>query len=532
MSETAKKARAEQAPGPFAISEAERGALRDVEQAALEVAGIIAAAAPWSAHADGGWHRTRASTIALFYEGFARARLMRCRRMDEVIPELATVWPAASEVVRRLPLAELTPEHFGHVHETLVGCGLADRQVVPTDGRRTSGAHFTPRELADKVMRTTLDPAVKLVREDETATTPFPRRLLGLRICDPAVGAGAFLLAAVRYLGELLHAHAREDPQIQVHHLRWAKQAAASYCAHGVDKDPCAVLATRCALALETGNDGAPLSGLPWDNDYQRNICHGDALVGLSFDQVRRFHWGAGGEPCAAALACVARVVERRRVPLHAALADLPGHIEAYELAKADVELVSDVCLGAFFSQPAARAREAERLRRRDLVERWHAARGSAEGEALEAELREMQRQLRAEQAPFSWDLAFLDKTCEERGARSWAHAFIGNPPFMGGGKVSRAFGNEYLDWLMTLHEGASGRTDLSAHFFRRAHALLGENGGFLGFIATNSIGQGDTRLAGLQYLVDHGMTIYNATTSMTWPGPAKVTVSIVHLAQ
>jgi hypothetical protein len=83
------------------------------------------------------------------------------------------------------------------------------------------------------------------------------------------------------------------------------------------------------------------------------------------------------------------------------------------------------------------------------------------------------------------------------------------------------------------LHQGAHGNADLSAHFFRRADTLLGAHG-TIGLIATNTIGQGDTRQTGLQFLVnERDYTIYDATRNMPWPEEgAAVTISIVHLAR
>jgi len=50
--------------------------------------------------------------------------------------------------------------------------------------------------------------------------------------------------------------------------------------------------------------------------------------------------------------------------------------------------------------------------------------------------------------------------------------------------------------------------------------------------VFTNTISQGDTREAGLAPLLrDHGFLIYAADRDVPWPGKAKVTVSIVHLA-
>lgn len=109
--------------------------------------------------------------------------------------------------------------------------------------------------------------------------------------------------------------------------------------------------------------------------------------------------------------------------------------------------------------------------------------------------------------------------------------AVIGNPPFLGGHKISGVFGTEYLKNLKRKYPGSGGTTDLSAYFFRLAHGIT-KNCATIGLIATNTISQGDTRKTGLQWLVNNGCTIYDATRSRPWPGAAAVTVSVVHLAK
>ncbi|MGO9835231.1 MAG: type IIL restriction-modification enzyme MmeI [Polyangiaceae bacterium] len=106
--------------------------------------------------------------------------------------------------------------------------------------------------------------------------------------------------------------------------------------------------------------------------------------------------------------------------------------------------------------------------------------------------------------------------------------AFGGNLPFMGGRRISAAHGHRYATWLARNFD-AAGDTDYVAFFFDRAGALLGEHG-TIGFIATNTIAQGETRRASLERLVARGMVIYDATTDRPWEG-ADVLVSIVHLA-
>jgi hypothetical protein len=107
--------------------------------------------------------------------------------------------------------------------------------------------------------------------------------------------------------------------------------------------------------------------------------------------------------------------------------------------------------------------------------------------------------------------------------------AIVGNPPFLGGKRISITFGDEYRDWLAALHEGANSNADLVTHFFRRAFFLLREGGAF-GLIATNTIAQGDTRSAGLRWICTHGGAIFDATKRRVWPGAAAVVVSVVHV--
>jgi hypothetical protein len=110
--------------------------------------------------------------------------------------------------------------------------------------------------------------------------------------------------------------------------------------------------------------------------------------------------------------------------------------------------------------------------------------------------------------------------------------AFFGNPPFAGKNAITDRSGERYIDWLMATRPEVKGRpnTDLCAYFFRRGADLLGEHGA-LGFVATNTIAEGDSRLMSLKALIDDGAFIYDARSSMPWPGDASVSVAVVHVA-
>ena len=63
------------------------------------------------------------------------------------------------------------------------------QQQLPREQRKRDGVWFTPLELALATAHHTLQP----LRNHRNATAP-------LRICDPAVGGGSFLLAAATVL--------------------------------------------------------------------------------------------------------------------------------------------------------------------------------------------------------------------------------------------------------------------------------------------------------------------------------------------
>jgi len=107
----------------------------------------------------------------------------------------------------------------------------------------------------------------------------------------------------------------------------------------------------------------------------------------------------------------------------------------------------------------------------------------------------------------------------------------VGNPPFMAGGKISGAMGESYRDWLKEVHTESHGNADLVAHFFRRTFSSV-RNGGTLGLIATNTIGQGDTRSSGLRWIGTNDGHIYWAKRRFVWPGQASVVVSVVHISK
>jgi hypothetical protein len=129
---------------------------------------------------------------------------------------------------------------------------------------------------------------------------------------------------------------------------------------------------------------------------------------------------------------------------------------------------------------------------------------------------------------PFHWPLEFPEVLARQSVGFD---AIVGNPPFLRGKSISTNFGNPYSHWLEICHPGGTRSADLVAHFFRRAFTLL-KPGGVFGLIATNTIGQGDTRDMGLANILEDDGTIIRAVRRLKWPGEAAVVVSVVHIAK
>lgn len=407
--------------------------------------------------------------------------------------------------------------------------------LQPSDERRRSGSHYTPRTLTEPIVARTLEPVLA-----ELGEHPTPEQILNLKVCDLAVGSGAFLVAACRYLGDALvtawHHHDQLPPiPPDEDEVLLARRLVAQRCLYGVDKNPMAVDLAKLALWLATLARDHPFTFL------DHSLRAGDALLGLTRRQIIAFHWEPSQDH-----AFDDDLIERR---LEAATAarreildggdDLLPLLKAQKLALADealdlVRLIADLGAAAFFSADKDKVRRLQRdALRAELTERLRA------NDLLNLPtpsfiLRSVERPI----TPFHWEIEFPEVFLPshfagegpgERGrARSGFDAIIGNPPFAGKNTLIGANVAGYLDWLKILHPGSHGNADLVAHFFRRAFDLLRPNGCF-GLIATNTIGQGDTRSTGLRWIRQHGGQLYWARKRLPWPGEAAVVVSVVH---
>ncbi|MEB3150519.1 MAG: DNA methyltransferase, partial [Sphaerospermopsis sp.] len=119
---------------------------------------------------------------------------------------------------------------------------------------------------------------------------------------------------------------------------------------------------------------------------------------------------------------------------------------------------------------------------------------------------------------------------CQDALFSEWvkADAIIGNPPFLGGKHIRITLNDEYVDRIFQSFPNVKDSVDFCAYWFRLAHDKIDENGR-VGLVATNSISQGKSRIAALDYITQNGGYIHEAVSTQPWSGAAKVHVSIVN---
>ncbi|MEB3280768.1 MAG: DNA methyltransferase [Lyngbya sp.] len=125
-----------------------------------------------------------------------------------------------------------------------------------------------------------------------------------------------------------------------------------------------------------------------------------------------------------------------------------------------------------------------------------------------------------------------LDKNivCQDALFSRWvkADAVIGNPPFFGGKRMRRMLGDEYIDRVFNRFSDVKDSVDFCAYWFRLAHDHISETGR-AGLVGTNSISQGKSRKAALEYITQNGGYIHEAISTQPWSGEANVHVSFVN---
>ncbi len=428
--------------------------------------------------------------------------------------------------------------------------------------RRETGTHYTPKSFTEAIVKQTLEPLVYIGpskgKPKEDWRLKAPADLLDLKICDPAMGSGAFLVQVCRWLserlveawaqaenegngitseGEVVDAIGSREPLRKDTEERRliAKRLLAERCIYGVDMNPLAVELAKLSIWLVTLAKGRPFGFL------DHNLRCGDSLLGISsLEQLYYLEMKPGTGSAKKLFAQNIDQTVLQAIELRSKLRERPirdirdievmAQLDGEARRKLDLpEMVADVFIGEVLEA--------------DGHEMDTAALGISVGSALAGErdkLSELSHQrLRAlseglpsgnkPRQPFHWPLEFPEVFCREN---EGFDAFVGNPPFLGGQMISGVSGSSYHHYLVNwLTYDDKSSVDVVVYFFLRVFGLLRKEG-CIGLLARRSISEGKNREAGLTKLLGRGATIYSANTNMKWPGKASVVVHQIHIVK
>jgi hypothetical protein len=421
--------------------------------------------------------------------------------------------------------------------------------VKETPSRKNAGAHYTPKSLAKEIVLHALEPLCYSPGPYQTADkNEWKLRssddLLSLKVADIACGSGAFLVSAASYLADrVVEAWTTEDPanaQRNNLHRRAIREVVAN-CLYGADINDMAVEMCKLSLWLVSLDRDLPFSFV------DDKIFLGNSLLGLtSLDQLRRLHIDPSRVTATAMFdfydidvdAIIRKAVFlRRRLATEISENDPARNSAAKqrqltELLRTTTDLrkIADgvVAAGLALGGKPGRAldeayenlRIAVKAAYRDAGQRDAAHLNSIIGIGLKPRVPTDYKRWR----PLHW-VVEAPEVIVERGGFD---AVVGNPPFLGGQKLTGAMGTNVREWLVNvIAGGTTGSADQVAYFFLRSQSLLSAHG-ILGLIATNTIAQGYTREVGLDRMVECGLTIMRAVQSRSWPTS---TASLVYSA-
>jgi methylase of polypeptide subunit release factors len=450
----------------------------------------------------------------------------------------------------RVNYADLDVEEFGSVYEGLLeydpiftdNFGQPIFSFVKGDARSSSGSHYTPEELVKPLIVHSLD---YLIADKLKEANP-EAGLLSLSICDVACGSGHILLSAARRVGFELAKHRSKEDQPTPSAMRLATRDVIKNCIYGVDLNPLAVELCKVALWLEAHEPGQPM------NFLDHHIKCGNAIVGLAhFEELENgiaseaFKTLPGDNKDVAAAFKKRNTLERKT----------KDQLSTYEIAKVDDDLKGvQREFNTFLQLPENTPEQIARKEKAydDLTKgkKWFRLKQIADLQVAQFFIPKTEEN-KEKLTTHSQYLSYLKTEAQiiDRGAamalsmeKHFFHWFLefpmvfkkggfdcilGNPPFLGGKKISGFYGDSFLNFLKYNYKPAEGGLDLVTYFFRRIFSIIKEKG-FQSLISTKTIYQGDSRIGGLEYILNHSGSINFAIRLMTWPGEAAVEISII----
>jgi type I restriction-modification system DNA methylase subunit len=418
--------------------------------------------------------------------------------------------------------------------------------VTTGSDRRETGTHYTPKSLTEAIVTETLTPIAYVGPAEGTPRERWvlksPAKLLDLKICDPAMGSGAFLVQACRWLadrlveawsqaegsgktvsvdGEVLDELGTKEPLPRDIEARTviARRLIAERCLYGVDLNPLAVELAKLSIWLVTLAKGRPFGFL------DHNLRCGDSLLGIRrLDQLTELSmtpngkgqqrlFGQNVEKAVAAAMGLRQLL--RKTPIRD-IHDVDAMARLDNEARSRLsmpELVADCLIGEVYGY-GGKGRKLENALTLLAIQTDQIDAGDSKALTLIASLIASKANIalssdlpvnRTRRKPFHWPLEFPEIF---QNNNKGFDSIVANPPFAEGDAISPLLMDHFKQYYEVADCSAPGspstsvKANLLTAFIERTVCLL-KNGGTLGLVSPKPLLRNERYWRARQFLLE-----------------------------
>jgi type I restriction-modification system DNA methylase subunit len=399
----------------------------------------------------------------------------------------------------RVSYRDLGVQHLGNIYEgilenhiTLNESGVIEI-VTDKKERKATGSYYTPDYIVDYIVRETLAPLLPEgsaqkpnKKKSASSEESSEEKLLGIKVLDPAMGSGHFLVGAIDFLAEKLAEIAHPEGLYTEAELQECRRRVAERCIYGVDLNPMAVELAKLSIWLHTISNNKPLTFL--DN----HIKCGNALIGARISDLDS--------------------LPKKGKKLQGSADNQTGLFPKNKLEQEVTQWLAEGRIFKGTSNNIDEVKAKEKLERelddrrskyRHLADLWTASYfldasqqdisilfhklseaivvNADEAPLPKSELLDDALRIAKEKYFFHWELEFSEIFFDKHGRRddeeAGFDAVIGNPPYVSANNMNLKLRDAMTD--LSIYETLVGKWDMSIPFVERATSFLNANGRF-----------------------------------------------------
>jgi hypothetical protein len=363
--------------------------------------------------------------------------------------------------------------------------------------RKATGSYYTPDYIVNYIVKNTVGPVVdEKWKEAEANKKSFVDATLSVKVLDPAMGSGHFLVGSIEFLAGKMLVAAQKDIEAgrlsEEAHLTpdWARREVVSHCIYGVDLNDLAVELAKVSLWLTTISKEKPLSFL------DHRLKQGNSLIGARLSDLKNYPGTKKKDKDQTTLPSfisplfithlIGKIAELDKIK-DERLEDIKRKEKVFEEFKQLPEYRKAKALGNIYTAVYF-GNEVKATENKDSANVYYDLFWSIMGDENEWRRKTNRdwfagaEKIAQEKSFFHWELEFPEIFFEGGAPKEnpgW-DAVVGNPPYVRQEQLGED--KEYLELNYEVYHGVA---DLYAYFYERSHKLIKIRGKF-GFISSN----------------------------------------------